>query len=87
MQGLRAVNGKTLTYSENSKMKIVRLCAVLSGLLLLSACAGVGSKDDADVIGIGRGIDDYKVSPCACAEIPQAKPDANDIEALKDWFG
>ncbi len=35
MQGLRAVNGKTLTYSENSKMKIVRLCAVLSGLLLV----------------------------------------------------
>lgn len=67
-------------------MKIMRLCGMLTGLFLLSACA-VGSADDAEVIGIGRGIDDYKVSPCACAEIPQAKPDADDIEALRDWLG
>jgi len=67
-------------------MKIMRVCGVLTGLLLVSGCA-VGSADDAEVIGIGRGIDDYKVSPCACTEVPQAKPDAGDIKALQDWFG
>ena len=40
----------------------------------LLALAGCGSKMQAPPVGIGRGIEDLKQSPCACREIPMHRP-------------
>ena len=40
----------------------------LALLLITTAC---GTLDTDKPVGIGRDIDEYKRSPCACNEIPQ----------------
>ena len=39
---------------------------VLFLLLLLSACGVFGSYYEAEPVGVGKGVDELKLSPCAC---------------------
>lgn len=50
---------------------------VLFLLLLLSACGVFGSYYEAEPVGVGKGVDELKLSPCACMqiELPQTLPD------------
>ena len=52
---------------------------VLYLLLLLSASAVFGSYYEAEPVGVGKGVDELKLSPCACMQIELPK-------TLPDWF-
>ena len=52
---------------------------VLFLLLLLSACGVLGSYYEAEPVGVGKGVDELKLSPCACMQIELPK-------TLPDWF-
>ena len=52
---------------------------VLFLLLLLSACGVFGSYYEAEPVGVGKGVDELKLSPCACMQIEWPK-------TLPDWF-
>ncbi|WOI09018.1 hypothetical protein [Thalassospira lucentensis] len=69
---------------------MMRKLATLSKLLIvtatLSGCVTSGAED-MDVIGTGRGIDEYKISPCACVSLPKAAPSLEDIRIVRDWIG
>jgi hypothetical protein len=58
--------------------KGLRVSACITLLLVgLSGCTDVGtnSKITPGPVGIGRGIDELKGTPCACTEIPMSIPD------------
>jgi len=50
---------------------------VISAVFLLSGC--FGSYYEPEPVGIGKGSDELKLSPCACMEIELPKN-------LPDWF-
>ena len=50
---------------------------VLLGLFVLSGC--FGSYYEPEPVGIGRGSNELKLSPCACMEVELPKN-------LPDWF-
>ena len=52
---------------------------VLFLLLLLSACGVFGSYYEAEPVGVGKGVDEPKLTPCACMQIELPK-------TLPDWF-
>lgn len=52
---------------------------VLFVLLLLSGCGIFGSYYEAEPVGVGKGVDELKLSPCACMEVELPK-------TLPDWF-
>ena len=52
---------------------------VLFVLLLLSACGVFGSYYEAEPVGFGKGVDELKLSPCACLQLELPK-------TLPDWF-
>lgn len=52
---------------------------VLFLLLLLSACGVFCSYYEAEPVGVGKGVDELKLSPCACMQIELPK-------TLPDWF-
>lgn len=52
---------------------------VLFLLLLLSACGVFGSYYETEPVGVGKGVDELKLSPCACMQIELPK-------TLPDWF-
>ncbi|MCX4349642.1 MAG: hypothetical protein OSJ76_07670 [Alphaproteobacteria bacterium] len=52
---------------------------VLFVLLLLSACGVFGSYYEAEPVGVGKGVDELKLSPCACLQLELPK-------TLPDWF-
>lgn len=52
---------------------------VLFLLLLLSACGVFGSYYEAEPVGVGKGVDELKLSPCACMQIELPK-------TLPGWF-
>ena len=56
-----------------------RKIIVLVLLLLLSACGVFGSYYEAEPVGVGKGVDELKLSPCACMQIELPK-------TLPDWF-
>ena len=52
---------------------------ILFVLLFLTACGIFGSYYEAEPIGIGKGVDELKLSPCACLQLDLPKD-------LPDWF-
>ena len=48
-------------------------------IVLLSACGIFGSYYEAEPIGVGKGVDELKLSPCACLQLDLPKN-------LPDWF-
>lgn len=60
---------------EDIVMKYILVFVVL----LLSACGVFGSYYEAEPIGVGKGVDELKLSPCACMHMELPKD-------LPDWF-
>lgn len=52
---------------------------ILAVVLLLSACGVFGSYYEAEPIGVGKGVDELKLSPCACLQLDLPKD-------LPDWI-
>lgn len=52
---------------------------ILFVVLFLTACGVFGSYYEAEPIGIGKGVDELKLSPCACLQLDLPKD-------LPDWF-
>lgn len=48
-------------------------------LLLLTGCGIFGSYYEAEPVGVGKGVDELKLSPCACMHIDLPKD-------LPEWF-
>lgn len=54
-------------------------CVILLVVFLLSACGIFGSYYEAEPVGVGKGVDELKLSPCACLQIELPKN-------LPDWY-
>lgn len=52
---------------------------IFAVVLLLSACSIFGSYYEAEPIGVGKGLDELKLSPCACMHVEL-------IKEVPDWF-
>ena len=52
---------------------------ILFMVLFLTACGIFGSYYEAEPIGIGKGVDELKLSPCACLQLDLPKD-------IPDWF-
>ena len=52
---------------------------ILFVVLFLTACGVFGSYYEAEPIGVGKGVDELKLSPCACLQLDLPKD-------LPDWF-
>ncbi len=52
---------------------------VIIGVALLSACGIFGSYYEAEPVGIGKAVDELKLSPCACLQLDLPKD-------LPDWY-
>lgn len=63
-------------------MNFVKLTSLFA-LLALAAC---GTSDDSEPVGIGRGRDEYKKSPCACMTIQQIAPDDAWRSHMREWM-
>lgn len=48
-------------------------------ILLLTACGIFGSYYEAEPVGVGKGVDELKLSPCACMQLDLPKD-------LPNWF-
>lgn len=55
--------------------KIIGFLAVL----LLSACGLFGSYYEPEPVGVGKDVNELKLSPCACLQVELPK-------TLPDWF-
>ena len=51
----------------------------LTVLLFLAGCGIFGSYYENEPVGIGKGVDELKLSPCACLHLDLPK-------TLPDWF-
>ena len=58
-------------------MKKARFLLLLILILLLSGC--FGSYYEPEPVGVGKGGDELKLSPCACLQLELPK-------TLPDWF-
>ncbi len=56
-----------------------RKLTVLALVLFLAGCGIFGSYYEAEPVGVGKGVDELKLSPCACMHI-------ETIKELPDWF-
>ena len=52
---------------------------IIMALFLLPSCGIFGSYYEAEPVGVGKGIDELKLSPCACLQLDLPKE-------LPDWF-
>ncbi len=52
---------------------------IVAALLLLSSCGIFGSYYEAEPVGVGKAVDELKLSPCACMHIELPRD-------LPDWF-
>ena len=48
-------------------------------LILLSSCGIFGSYYEAEPVGVGKAVDELKLSPCACLQLDLPKD-------LPDWY-
>lgn len=56
-----------------------KIFIIMIALLLLPSCGIFGSYYEAEPVGVGKGIDELKLSPCACLQVELPKE-------LPDWF-
>ena len=64
-------------YPKGPKMS--RKLLILLVILFLSACGIFGSYYEAEPVGVGKAVDELKLSPCACLQLELPKN-------LPDWY-
>lgn len=60
-------------------LSMFRKIKILAVLFLLSGCGIFGSYYEPEPVGVGKGSDELKLSPCACMHMDLPKD-------LPDWF-
>ena len=58
---------------------MIKKILVLAALFILSACSLFGSYYEPEAVGIGKDVNELKLSPCACMHIDM-------IKNVPDWF-
>ena len=68
-------------YGLNRKrdVKMYKKFLILAILLILSACSLFGSYYEPEAVGIGKDVNELKLSPCACMQVEV-------IKNVPDWF-
>lgn len=56
-----------------------RKMLILIIVVFLSACGIFGSYYEAEPVGVGKAVDELKLSPCACLQLDLPKE-------LPEWF-
>ena len=65
---------------KNKERKVMyKKILILAVFLILSACSLFGSYYEPEAVGIGKDINELKLSPCACMQIDL-------IKNVPDWF-
>ena len=59
--------------------KMYKKFLILAILLILSACSLFGSYYEPEAVGIGKDVNELKLSPCACMQVEV-------IKNVPDWF-
>jgi hypothetical protein len=60
-------------------LDVFKKISVMTAILLLAGCGIFGSYYEAEPVGVGKGIDELKLSPCACMHVDLPKD-------LPEWF-
>lgn len=78
-----------MTFSDSKGRETVRRAAFVAAVCLgLTACGSVpGTTDESEPVGIGRGTDAFKRSPCACIDVPQRGDGGDYLERLRRRLG
>ena len=58
---------------------MVKKLLIMTAFLLVTACSLFGSYYEPEPVGIGKDINELKLSPCACMQIEV-------IKNVPDWF-
>ena len=58
---------------------MIKKILILALFLILSACNLLGSYYEPEAVGVGKDINELKLSPCACMQIDL-------IKNVPDWF-
>jgi len=67
-------------FVKNGKKKeMYKKILIFAVFLILSACSLFGSYYEPEAVGIGKDINELKLSPCACMQI-------DIIKNVPDWF-
>ena len=81
-----AKSRKTLGYKafyanllKKEKEKMYKKILIFVAFLILSACSLFGSYYEPEAVGIGKDINELKLSPCACMQV-------DIIKDVPDWF-
>ena len=64
---------------ETERKYMTKKILILFLFLILSACSLFGSYYEPEAVGIGKDINELKLSPCACMQIEV-------IKNVPDWF-
>ena len=61
------------------EMQMYKKILIVAILLILSACSLFGSYYEPEAVGIGKDVNELKLSPCACMQLDL-------IKTVPDWF-
>ena len=64
---------------KRKEKKMYKKILIFVAFLILSACSLFGSYYEPEAVGIGKDINELKLSPCACMQIEV-------IKDVPDWF-
>lgn len=64
---------------KRKEKEMYKKILIFAVFLILSACSLFGSYYEPEAVGIGKDINELKLSPCACMQI-------DIIKNVPDWF-
>lgn len=65
--------------NKRKENKMYKKILIFVAFLILSACSLFGSYYEPEAVGIGKDVNELKLSPCACMQI-------DIIKNVPDWF-
>ena len=75
-----ALRGFSIKLKNNKRdVKMYKKILIFAIFLVLSACSLFGSYYEPEAVGIGKDVNELKLSPCACMQLEV-------IKNVPDWF-
>lgn len=72
---------------EQMTSKLIKVFIILLAVSLSACAPTLEPVEDDDMVGTGRGTDEYKLSPCACESIELPGPTHDTLDALQAIYG
>lgn len=69
------------------KSKMIRISIILLAVSVSACAPSLEPVEDDDMVGTGRGTDEYKLSPCACESIELPGPTEDTLKSLQAIYG